>query len=120
MLELYGRLAERMAAWAWLPWIGTLVGLLAFLTGVLAVEGETGQRLSLAAIILVLWSLALSAFLRAFATPLPQPSNEPTVLRRIVARLRRLYRWCLAAAVTALLGALGWFSLRAILVIGAA
>jgi hypothetical protein len=114
MLDLYARVAARLRPFAWVGWAGLPLGTAGFGAAILGVEGEAGQLLGLAAITLLLWSLTLIAFLSAFTSPLPEPSAETRLWRRLAARLQRLYRWFLALVVTTLMGLALWFSVRAL------
>lgn len=115
MLEFYSRLAARLRPHAWLGWILVAGAATAFPAAVFLVKGETGQFLGLAAIALLLWALTLSAFIRAFADPLPVPRPGAGLITRVRARFSRLYRWLLAVLMTLLLVLVTWFSLRAVL-----
>lgn len=115
MLEFYSRLAARLQPHAWVGWILVAAAATAFPAAVFLVQGETGQFLGLAAIALLLWALTLSAFIRAFAGPLPTPAPGTGLITRLRAQLSRLYRWLLAVLFTLLLVLVTWFSLRAIL-----
>ncbi len=112
MLERYARLAKSLQPHAWLGWVLVAGAGLAFPAAVFVVKGETGQYLGLAAIAMLLWALALSAFIRAFAGTPPAPGAG--LLGRLRAFLRRLYRWFLAVVITLLLIVVIWFSIRAV------
>ena len=119
MLEFYTRLAARLRPHAWLGWILVAGAAAAFPAAIFLVKGATGQFLGLAAIAVLLWALTLSAFLRAFADPLPEPPPGANLVTRFSARVSRLYRWFLALLISGLLLAVLWFSIRAVLLIAA-
>lgn len=117
MLEGLARLAAWLQPRAWIGGLGVAAALVALPIGVFVISGATGQSLALAAIALLLWSLTLTAFLRAFAGPLPRPDPRAGLLSRLRTRLARLYRWVLAGLIAGLLVLVIWFTLRAGLLI---
>jgi hypothetical protein len=114
ILDFYHRLARRLAPLRPLLWAAMLSCMAIFVTMLFMTGAPRESAIALGAITALVWILLLLAVAHAFAAPLPQALPQARLAARLRVQLRRGLLWLVAAAMTALAGAVTLFSLRAL------
>ena len=115
MLERLSAVAIRLQPWRAATWFLALAALIVFAAGVLWFPGTDGQLISLTAILMLLWALAIRAFIEAFRQPAPMPDPASGWLNGIRITMARGIRWFMALAIGVLFALTIWLTSRAIL-----
>ena len=114
MLELYGAIARGLRPYLAFIWAAAAAALGLLAWSLLLAEGTAGEPYALGATCALLWALSLVVLVHQFERPAPAVDPAAGFVARLTVRLKRGARWVVAAAMTALLGAVVFFSVRAI------